>query len=165
MAEERQPYRFGWIVACLSLGNSYLDAEHAGVLYGLAIAGSSLATGLAAALVRPWGWYVLLLYSPSLIVAATLYFAHFGKVPSIGDLIPLLLGLLWAILVSGYFYRRRAMFGARWRWKALERSFPRMAGPESYEGPPPGIRGLSIRKRLLFLVLVLVIIGLGLAGP
>src|ERR1700751_140517 len=111
MADDRQPYTFGWILACLSLGHSYLDAERVAVAYGIAIAGGSLATGLAAALVRPWGWYALLLYGPSSIVAATLYFAHFGKGPSISDLIPMLLFLLWIVLVSGYFYRRRAMFG------------------------------------------------------
>ena len=48
------------------------------------------------------------------------------------------------------------MFGAKWRWKVLERSVPRLVGPETYEGPPPGFLGLSYRNHLRFLLIVVV---------
>ena len=55
-----------------------------------------------------------------------------------------------------YFYKRRAMFGARWRWGRLERWCPRLVGPETVDPVRvPGFAGLSHARRLLLVLVVL----------
>ena len=59
------------------------------------------------------------------------------------------------VISFAYFYRRRALFRARWRWQWLERSWPRFIGPETLSPDArPGFSGLSALQRRLFVAAV-----------
>ncbi len=64
-----QGYKFGWFVAWINFAvaadPSTISAMRSavggwGTVVGIAVAGSHVATGVAAAAVRPWSWYLLL---------------------------------------------------------------------------------------------------------
>ncbi len=47
------------------------------------------------------------------------------------------------------------MFGAKRRWLAAERWWPGLAGPDSYVDKRPGFFSLSVRGRVLLVLLIL----------
>jgi hypothetical protein len=62
-------------------------------------------------------------------------------------------------LSAAYFYKRRALFGATWRWRRAERWCPQLVGPEVHLGRvTPGFRGLPWWRRLLFIAAVVILI-------
>jgi hypothetical protein len=154
-----QTYKFGWFVAwsgLVSAVNPQLIKDLGDVLstwgpvVGVAFEGSNLAMGVAAVTVRPWSWYVLLVYQLFLLLWGGLYILIFKSDWKNGAMVAVL-SLAWAILCFVYFYKRRAFFRARWRWQWLERSWPRLVGPEIVSPDArPGIRGLSLLRRWLF---------------
>jgi len=158
-----QTYKFGWLVAWSGLANAvnpglisdlgYMLGAWGAVL-GILIAGWSLAIGVAAAAVRPWNWYVLLA-SPLLGLAwgglyATLIARDWGSRAVVA-----VFSLTASVICFSYFYKRRALFRARWRWQRLERSWPRLVGPETLSaGARPGFTGLSPLLRNLFVAAI-----------
>lgn len=93
----------------------------------------ALLVGAAAAVRQPWGWYVLLVINVlSLILMIALIIVGISVGGDLSGLLGIFFGIygfvsvLWFI----YFYKRRSRFGARARWKWLERTFPRLVGPE-----------------------------------
>ena len=72
------------------------------------------------------------------------------------------MALVYAMLMPPwfiYFYKRRVMFAAAWRWRRLERWCPRLIGPETRDPDRvPGFAGLSHPRRLLFVAAVLIVI-------
>jgi hypothetical protein len=121
-----------------------------GIVLAAIGAGSSLAMGVAAATVRPWSWYVLLAYQLFVVIWGALYVTFVARDLEAGAIVAVF-SLGMAMVCFAYFYKRRALFGARWRWQWPERSWPRLAGPEIV-GPDarPGFRGLPPQRRWLF---------------
>lgn len=156
----RQPYRYGWFCAWAWLSGAFYQLELV-QYYGLLALFTAVwifSSGLAAVLVHPWGWFLLLVHPLGYLLGFFII-----------DTNPIVIKLVFAtplvafgVLSMAYFYRRRVMFGATWRWSALERRLPRLVGPERWEGPRPGFFGLSWRGKLLFAVAILLSLLLGL---
>jgi len=158
-----QTYKFGWFVAwsgLVSAVNPQLikDLGDAlptwGPVVGVAFQGSNLAMGVAAATVRPWSWYVLLTYQLFLLLWGGLYITIFKSDWKNGVMVAVI-SLAWATICCIYFYKRRALFRARWRWRWLERSWPKLVGPEiASPEARPGLGGLSPLRRSLFVAAI-----------
>ncbi len=156
----KQEYGFGWFcvvggVICFLIGVSTQNLPMVLVM--------GLLTS-AAALGRPWGWYVLV--GSHLILI--LYIFAVGVVVTAGGEWPwvkISAGSLAVILPSFiYFYKRRVMLGAKGRWRWLERIGVGML--EVYEETPterdvsrPGLLGA------LGAWGVIVVLGLGISLP
>ena len=155
-ANRSQPYRFGWVMAVVGLEGAYPNIQDFGLGVGLLVAVWSLLMGLAAAFVQPWGWYVLMGSYPLQLVFAPLSFVFIvTPSPLVLKVIFLALAPALATVAAVYFYRRRATFGATWRWRTGERWWPRLAGPDvSAGGATRGFLGLSWRRRLVLVVVV-----------
>jgi hypothetical protein len=162
-----QRYTFGWVVACgglSNIGNPTLIDGWGSLLGtgGAALAGLvtawSVVVGLAAAAVRPWSWYVLLVCQGLGLVWIGLYGALVA--PAWGDVaVAAAIAPIYTVLSFAYFYRRRALFGAHGRWRLLERWWPWVIGPETVSpGARRGFAGLSLGHRLLFMVVVALLI-------
>ena len=164
--EGGQTYKFGWFtaVSCLTgAANPDLFAPYGGPL-GVIHACGFLVVGLAAAVVRPWSWHVLLASQPLLLVYGG-YYVAFVADDWMNRAMVAVVAVTTAVLQFAYFYKRRGMFGARWRWGRLERSYPTLVGPEIRDpGRIPGFAGLSHPQRLLFAAVVLAGIALGLVS-
>ena len=154
-----QTYRFGWCLAWSGLAGAVNPQMIEGlgsvlgtwgIVLGLVTGGWSLAAGVAAAAVRPWSWYVLLVSQLFALVWSGLYIVFVAR-----DWKTMVMVAGFSLGASAisfvYFYKRRALFRARWRWEWLERTWPRLVGPEAI-GPDvrPGFRGLSPARRRLF---------------
>jgi len=162
-----QRYRFGWLVACTSLASAadptitvHLSASLG--TWGLVVGGLytiwKLVIGVAAATVRPWGWYVLLASQPLILVGAVVYTIAFGSGRT-EVVIIVVLAVVIAVLGFAYYYKRRTMFGATRRWRGLERWLPGWAGPESIDPVGThGFAGLSPVRRRAFIVATLLVI-------
>jgi hypothetical protein len=157
-ADLRQSYGLGWTYVALSLLRAVLAVLLGQVLVSLWFLGLAA----SAASRSPLGWHVLLA-GLLLNLAASIwfvadFFARFGAPPVwalVGGSVLKLSDALW----FGYFYRRRAMFGADRRWRWAERLLPVLAGPETYPPVPvvavPRARvfGLSRGRAILLAVL------------
>lgn len=165
-----QRYVFGWLVAVgglSNLGNPALT-EGWGTLLGTGgaplagvVTAWSVVVGLAAAAVRPWSWYVLLgCHALGLLWIAS--YVAFRAAAWHDVAIAAGLGLLYTGLSFVYFYRRRAMFGAGGRWRALERLWPGIRGPETVcPESSLGFAGLPLRLKLLVVVVVILLVMIG----
>ena len=108
--------------------------------------------------VRPWGWYVLLASQPLLLVWAVVYTIAFGSGRT-DVVIIFVLATVSAVLGFAYFYKRRPMFGATWRWRGLERWLPGWARSESIDPVVRrGFAGLSPVRRRVFIAATLLVI-------
>ena len=101
----------------------------------------ALLLAIAAALRQPWGWYVLLIVN----LLGFISFSALGVYVSFYQLFYQVMGPTWAFLAFAavlhalwfvYFYRRRAMFGAKGRWRWYEHTFPKLVGPEEHTPRP-----------------------------
>ena len=159
-----QTYKFGWVFSvsslttCVDLGvinywTPWLGAW--GSPLGIVSAGWFTAAGIAAAVVRPWSWYVLLVTPGVGLLWVSLFVTIVA--PSFMDMTIAAIGSVTShVICFVYFYKRRALFRARWRWFALERWCPWLKGPETLgPGARPGFAGLSPARRRLFMVVVL----------
>jgi len=166
-----QTYKFGWLIALSGLTNAVnpkLIADLGSVLgtwgtvIGLMVAGWSLAIGLAAAAVRPRSWYVLLVCQLVGLTWGALYMtliAHDWR----NRAMVAVFSLGWSVICFAYFYKRRALFRASRRWQWLERSWPRVIGPETLSPDArPGFAGLSPLHRSLFVVAIAISLIIGL---
>ncbi len=85
---------------------------------------------IAAAVRQPWAWYTLLtLLILDLLLFVSAIFLEYSleeAIWQIDEVFGPVVTVLWFI----YFYRRRYRFGAKGRWKWIERTFPHMEGPE-----------------------------------
>lgn len=154
--EDGQPYRFGWFTAVSYLmGAANPDLlEVNGVALGVAHACGFLVVGLAAAVVRAWSWLVLLASQAFILVYGGYYMAFVSHHWTDRAYVAVA-AVTMSVLQFVYFYKRRAMFGARWRWGRLERWCPRLVGPETVDPVRvPGFAGLSHARRLLFVLVV-----------
>jgi hypothetical protein len=168
-----QRYRYGWLVAWGGCANAAYPglvdgwsglAGTPGTLLALSMMVLSVVIGLAAAAVRPWSWRVILGCQAVGVLASVAWARLIAATPT-----DVALGVGAAVLVSMahfvYFYRRRAMFGAPWRWHALESLWPGLAGPETLGGEAVhGFTGLSSTQRRLFATSVVLGVLLQLAG-
>jgi len=162
--EGGQTYKLGWLTAISCLTGAFNPDlfEANGVALGVVHACGFLVVGFAAAVVRPWSWHVLLT-SPALLPVYGGYYMAFVAHDWMNRAMVAVIAVTSAVLQFAYFYKRRAMFGARWRWGRLERSYPRLVGPEIRDPVPiPGFAGLSYPRRLLFVAVVLAGIAIGL---
>ena len=169
-AKRAQGYKFGWLVAAgglSNLGNPAL-VEGWGLLLGtggLALAALvatwSVVMGVAAAAVRRWSWYVLLVGHVLGLIWIALYVALVA--PAWSDAaVALVVAPVYSVLSFAYFYKRRALFGAAWRWRLLERCCPAVVGPETRRPDVrPGFTGLSLGHRILFVVITALLILIG----
>jgi hypothetical protein len=169
-SERPQGYKFGWLVAAgglSNLGNPAL-VEGWGMLLGtggVALAGLvttwSVVMGFAAAAVRPWSWYVLMVGHALGLAWVALYVTLVA--PAWSDAAVLLaVSPVYSVLSFAYFYKRRALFGAVGRWPLLERCCPVVVGPERRDPVArPGFTGLSLGHRLLFVVVTALLILIG----
>jgi len=162
-----QGYTFGWIVAASNLitttdpalindwGNVF---GFWGSIVATTINGWSLVVGISAAAVRPWSWYVVIL-SPVLFAIFTGFYVT-AIAPNWNARI--FAGVLFPIgsaICFVYFYKRRALFGAQSRWSWLERSCPKLVGPDTLSTERvPGFRGLSSVRQGLFIAVVAIAI-------
>lgn len=158
-AARPQGYALGWYVACSSLA---MGASSALVLYGfpldLVLRSSSLVVGLAAAIVKPWSWYALLASAALSPVWGGLYMTLVAS-DWPNRLFVALATVLMTVVFFAYVYKRRAMFGAKGRWRRLEHWCPRLIGPETHNSDRvPGFAGLSNPGRLYFLAIVVAFI-------
>jgi len=156
-------YKFGWLVAFGGLTNAVnprlindlgnmLDTS--GTVLGVMVAGWSLAVGVAAAAVRPWSWYVLLASQLFGLTWGGLYMTLVARDWEARVMVAVF-SLTISVISFAYFYRRRALFRARWRWQWLERSWPRFIAPETLSPDArPGFSGLSPLQRRLFVAAV-----------
>ena len=132
-----QRYRCGWLFACTSLASA-ADPDHddaperrrgdRGLVVGGLYTLWKIVMGVAATAVRPWGWYVLLASQPLILVWAGVYTIAFGSGRT-DMVIIFVLAVVTAVLGFAYFYKRRTMFGATWRWRRLERWLPGWGRP------------------------------------
>ena len=66
--------------------------------------------------------------------------------------------MAWGGLAAIDPYRRRAVFGAGWRWQRAERWWPRLVGPGRWApGTRAGFADLSSSGRRLFVTSLLVV--------
>lgn len=153
-------YKFGWLVAWGALTNTAdpaLIKDWSNVLgawgsvLGIMMSGWNLVIGLAAAAVRPWSWYVLLgcfAFGPVWGAIYMTLIAPDWRSRAVGAVG----ALAFSLIGFAYFYRRRALFRARWQWPTLERWWPRLIGPETLgHDVQPGFTGLSSLRRGLFI--------------
>ena len=169
-SERPQGYKFGWLVAAgglSNLGNPAL-VEGWGLMLstgGLALAALvaawSVVMGVAAAAVRRWSWYVLLVGHVLGLAWIALYVTLVA--PAWSDAaVALVVAPVYSVLSFAYFYKRRALFGAAWRWRLLERCCPAVVGPETRSPDArPGFTGLSLGHRILFIVITALLILIG----
>lgn len=127
-----QGYAWGWVMVIATTANFLQalskapdDARSLGAALTLALFIAAMA------LRQPWGWYVLLaMIGLSLLVFVGLSAAALlGQEPGViivASVVAIPLNLAWFV----YLYKRRAMFGAKGRWKWFERTFPSFVGPE-----------------------------------
>ena len=159
MADRPQGYAFGWYVACTSLA---MSTNSALAVYGfpldLVLRSSYLVVGLAAAIVRPWSWYALL-------ASVALYPGWGGLYIALvasdwrNRLFVALATVLMTVAFFGYFYKRRAMFGAKGRWRRLEQWCPGLIGPQTHTSVRvPGFAGLSNPRRLFFVAILVALV-------
>ncbi len=94
---------------------------------------------------------MLLASQPLLLVWAVVYTIAFG--PGRTDVVIIfVLATVTAGVGFAYFYKRRAMFGATWRWRGLERWLPGWAQSESIDPVVRrGYAGLSPVRRRAFI--------------
>lgn len=164
-ATEPLPYRFGWMASWASLAGAlnpamyWTYAEHYGVwgtLLSVVTLAWTVVFGVSAAAVRPWAWYVVIA-SPAIAVATSCIFAiHIAN--TLHDaVLGAGLAVSMSLISTVYFYRRRAMFRAAWRWRRGERWWPHLAGQE-HETPEgrAGFAGLPPGRRRLFVASVLI---------
>jgi len=155
--EGGQPYKFGWFtaVSCLTGAANPDLLEVNGAALGVAHACGFLVAGFAAAVVRAWSWLVLLASQAFLLVYGGYYMVFVSHYWTDRALVAVA-AVTISVLQFAYFYKRRAMFGATWRWGRLERWCPRLVGPETVDPVRvPGFAGLSHPRRLLFVAVVL----------
>jgi len=100
-----QSYRYGWLTAFGGLANVVSPAFVAG------LAGWSLAVGVAAAAVRPWSWYVLLVSQLVGLIWGALYMA-FVALTWADRVMVVVFSLAMSGINFAYFYKRRALFRA-----------------------------------------------------
>ena len=132
-----------------------------GIALGVTVAGWSLAMGVAAAAVRAWSWYVLLASQLLLLVWGGLYMTLVAS-DWVNRAMVGVFSLTFAVVSFVYFYKRRALFRARWRWGWLEHSWRAVIGPETLSPEArPGFSGLSSLHRRLFIVAVGLMIVIG----
>jgi len=165
-ARRGQTYAWGWVVAisCLTRAISLDLLEAHGATVGLAHSVVSLIVGIAAAAGKAWSWFVLLAAQVLLVAYGTYYMAVIAREPHDKTIVAVGAVAL-SVLQFVYFYKRRAMFGARWRWERLERRHPQVVGPETRDPDHvPGFAGLSHPRRLLFIMVLVVGIGLELVA-
>lgn len=141
----KQGYLGGWFVVVYAAIHSIIFAiiavggtqDQDALLGALFLAALSGLIASAAGLRKPWGWYVLVVS----IAIASIFFAVGGVVgvaamvfAGIEESLAVIIGFIPAIPVNlawfVYFYKRRAMFGAKGRWQWFERTFPSFVGPE-----------------------------------
>jgi hypothetical protein len=166
-------YRFGWVVACTFLASAadptipmHLSASlgTGGLVVGGLYTLWKLVIGVAATTVRPWGWSVLLASQPLLLVWAVVYTIAFGSGRT-DVVIIFVLAVVTAVLGFAYYYKRRTMFGATWRWRGLERWLPGWAGPESIDPDVRhGFAGLSPVGRRAFIAATVIMTALVVFG-
>ena len=155
------PYRYGWVVAWYGLatmtdvGETPYGPEFG--LWGAVLGGGqgawTIAQGLAAAVARPWAWYVLI-SAPVIVLAHWIVYAA-AIAPTRHDVFMAALSVVViSTLPTVYFYRRRALFQARWRWAWAERWWPRLAsqgpGRAGLDGASPLVRRLFVTSLLLY---------------
>lgn len=168
--EKPQGYKFGWLVAVgglSNLGNPGLVDSWTALLAtgGVTLAGVvtawSVVNGVAAAAIRPWSWYVLLGCHALGLAWVGLYAAFVAPVWS-DVAVAVGVGVPYSVLGFAYFHRRRAAFGARGRWRALERAWPRIVGPEVADpGSPRGFTALPLGQKILVVVVVALLVLIG----
>jgi len=159
-AASPQGYAFGWYVASISLAMSANSTQvlHGFPLEDLVLRSWYLVVGLAAAIVRPWSWYALLS-----CVALSQVWGGLDIVFVANDwqrrmFIALATAAITVVLFA-YFYKRRAIFRAKWRWRGLEQWCPSLIGPQTHNSDRvPGFAGLSNRGRLYFIGIVAALI-------
>lgn len=162
-------YGFGWLVAWgaltsvvdLSLIRDWGNVRGVeGAALAAMISGWNLIIGIAAAAVRPWSWYVLLgcfAFGPVWGAIYMTLIAPDWRSRAVGGVGALTMSFLSLV----YFYRRRVLFRAKWRWFTLERWWPRLRGPERLSPDTPrGFAGLSTLRRGLFIAATLAYGGL-----
>ena len=162
MAAKPQGYAFGWFVACNSLAMSAATASVSLVEYGLPIDVVwriwSVVMGVAAAVVRPWSWYVLLSCLALYPMWGGLYIAFLANDWQ-NRMFVALSAAAMTVVFFAYFYKRRAMFGAKGRWRRLEQWCPMLVGPQTHNSDRvPGFAGLSNPSRLCFVAIVAALI-------
>ena len=115
-----QSYRYGWLTAFGGLANAVSPAFVAGLdavlgawgtALALMVAGWSLAVGVAAAAVRPWSWYVLLVSQLVGLIWGALYMA-FVALTWADRVMVVVFSLAMSGINFAYFYKRRALFRA-----------------------------------------------------
>jgi hypothetical protein len=115
-----QSYRYGWLTAFGGLANVVSPAFVAGLdavlgawgtALALMVAGWSLAVGVAAAAVRPWSWYVLLVSQLVGLIWGALYMA-FVALTWADRVMVVVFSLAMSGINFAYFYKRRALFRA-----------------------------------------------------
>ncbi len=154
-----QSYLFGW---CIAGGSLVMSASSTLMELGLPLEVIFrvwyVVVGLAAAVVKPWSWYVVLFCLVLLPVRGGLYIAF--EVNDWQNTIITALGSAAITMVySAYFYKRRAMFGATGRWRRLEQLWPGLIGPETRTSDRvPGFAGLSNPSRVCFVAIVATLI-------
>jgi len=117
-----------------------------------------LVIGLAAVVVRPWSLYVLFACLALIPVWGGLYVAFVASDWQ-NRIFVALATVPMTVLPLGYFYKRRAMFRARGRWRRLERWCPGLVGPETHSPDRvPGFAGLSNPRRLFFVAILAALI-------
>jgi hypothetical protein len=161
-----QTYKFGWLTAIGFLYGASDPDQFAtnGAVLGAVFAVAQMVVGLAAAAVRAWSWFVLLAFQALMLVYGGYYVTFIAHTPTDRTIVAVT-ALTLPALQFAYFYKRRAMFGATWRWQLLERWLPALVGPETRDpGRVPGFVGLSRNRRLAFVIVVLVGFVLGLAA-
>lgn len=169
----QQTYGFGWLYVYLIFAWTSTMSKNASDMTAYLFLAANVLAGLAAAVRRPWDWYVVLV--ASIVHAARNLYLGTSHILDLeagnsGALLWMSVvtaaGSLLGLLYFSYFYRRRAMFGASWRWRSLERLVPALVGPEHYQKASAtvsrvGVFGMSYRMTVfvaLALLMVLLVI-------
>jgi hypothetical protein len=104
-------YALGWLFALVSVGRAYTEDVD---VYHAVWSSFYVAEALAALLLRPWGWYTLVVGLPlHLAVNVAVGIIGIRLVGRYPDGFWFTFWLVWPALWFVYFYRRRAMFRAR----------------------------------------------------
>ena len=166
-------YRWGWLFACTALASAAdpsltMHLSAAVGTWGLVVGGLytlwKVVMGVAATAVRPWGWYVLLASQPLILLWAGVYTIAFNSGRT-DVVIIFVLAVVSAVLGFAYFYKRRTMFGATWRWRTLERWLPGWAGPAAIDPVVRhGFAGLSPVGRRAFIAATVIMTALVVFG-